>query len=350
MNSRFAVILLALAAVSCTSQIVLEPKDSSVKVVMNALLKTEDVNHVILLSASNVSSVEALPDASVTVSVNGGAPVNAVYQPENPEGGYYIKPKAAYYLYHGSFSPGDNVRLEARTKYGNVSSTVTVPSKVNMDQVDTLRTVIRGSGYTEVNMQFKIRLSDNAAGSDFYRFTFRRSELYDWNDSGVQSTMLQELPADGSSDPVLSEGTLNTGDLLSELLELDNTYLLFNDNTFPGETRTLRVNVRMENLIASFSFNRDSEVEHGDSFMWVNLEHLSFEEYYYMKALTNLSNFGYDASFFFEPTTIPSNVEGGLGFVGVSASSDPAVFKVPDDIYLYEVRYRQEHPEENPYY
>jgi len=65
--------------------------------------------------------------------------------------------------------------------------------------------------------------------------------------------------------------------------------------------------------------------------------------------MTNLDNLCYDASFFFEPTTIPSNVDNGMGFVAVSTSSDPVKIRIPDDLYLYEVRYYQEHPEEKPY-
>ena len=337
---------MALVAASCTTQIILEPADPSVKVVMNALLKTSQTEHMILLSASSVSDTQDLQDATVTVSINGGAPVVATYQPYNPDDEYLFKrSRASYYLYRGTFNPGDKVRVEAKTKYGNVHADVVVPDKVNMADVDTLRTTIRGSGYTEVNMQFKILISDKAATDDFYRLTFYKNECYEPEAGQGKENMTSYLYADGSSDPVLSEGTLNTGDLLSELLEIDNTYLIFNDNTFPGASRTLRVNVNMGNLIAGFSYNNPLPAEYESGYAIVALEHLSFEHYYYLKALTNLSNLGYDASFFFEPTTIPSNVEGGLGFVAVSACSDAVWFKIPDDIYLYEVRYREEHPE-----
>ena len=332
---------------SCTSEVVLEPSDTSVKVIMNALLKTSDTDHLILLSASTVNETEALPGATVSVSVNGGSPVQAVYLSDNDDD-MYSKPKAAYYLYQGSFQPGDEVLFEAKTKYGDVSSRVTVPGKVNMDNVDTLRTVIRGSGYTEVNMQFKIRVNDQASSADYYRFTFNKYETFDRDGTGEKKTFWMPLRADGSSDPVLSDGTVKTGDFLSELLEMDNTYLIFSDELFNGTGRDMRLNVNMEGLIASFSFKEETP-DYDDAYVMVNMEHMSFEEYYYLKAMTRLSNLGYDASLIFEPTTIPSNVEGGLGFVSISTVSDPAIFRIPDDIYLYEIRYREEHPEENPY-
>ena len=351
MNSKVIILALAAAAAfACTSEVILEPEDTSVKVIMNAQLKSSDDGAIIYLSASKVSDSEALPGATVTVSVNGGAPVKAVEQEQGSDE-YSRNEKYITYIYNGSFNPGDKLVFEAKTKYGNVKSEVTVPDKVNMAQVDTLRTIIKGSGYTEVNMQFKIKINDKPGVSNFYRLTFYKEECYDNQEDGLgKMRRYFSIYADGTSDPVLSEGQINTGDLLSELLEMENSYLIFNDETFEGESRTLRVNVRMETLIAAFSYYHPLPEDYDPGYVYVILEHLSMEEYYYLKAMTNLNNLGYDATFLFEPTTIPSNVDGGLGFVSVSACSDPVKFRIPDDIYLYEIRYREEHPEDDPYY
>jgi len=343
MSSRVALLAIAAAAaVSCTSQVIVEPEDKTVKVIMNAQLKTSELSSVIHLSLSNVSETEPLHGATVTVSVNGGAPVSATEMSDAALN------KSVPYVYNGSFNPGDVVRIEAKTPYGNVSSEVTVPEKVNIDKLDTLRTTVRGSGYTEVNLQFKITVKDSPVESDFYRFTFFKEESYKRAGDNATTTIIMPLHADASSDPVLSEGIINTGDLLSQLLEMENTYMIFNDNTFNGDSRTLRVNVNMEYLIAAFSYDSETP-EYDPASVHVVLEHLSFAQYHYLKAMNNLDNLGYDASFFFEPTTIPSNVEGGLGFVTIATDSDPVSIRIPDDIYLYEVRYREQHPEDNPY-
>lgn len=350
MNSRLVILALAAtAAFACTSTVVLEPEDNSVKVIMNSQLSTSDEAAIIYLSASTVSDTERLSGATVTVSVNGGAPVQAVEQAEELDEYSRYEKYIAYY-YNGSFNPGDHLVFEARTKYGNVRSELTVPQKVNIEQVDTLRTIIKGSGYTEANLQFKVKINDKPGESNFYRLCFYKEECYDNQDGSGKMRHYFRIYADGSTDPVLSDGQINTGDLLSELLEMDNTYLIFNDETFKGESRTLRVNVRMESLIAAFSYYHPVPEDFDPGYIYVVLEHLSFEEYYYLKSMTNMENLGYDASFLFEPTTIPSNVDGGLGFVSVSTSSDPVKFRIPDDIYLYEIRYREQHPEEDPYY
>ena len=52
------------------------------------------------------------------------------------------------------------------------------------------------------------------------------------------------------------------------------------------------------------------------------LRSLDFAQYHYLKALNNLETFGTEMSFLVEPTTLPSNVEGGLGFVGIETVTE----------------------------
>lgn len=52
------------------------------------------------------------------------------------------------------------------------------------------------------------------------------------------------------------------------------------------------------------------------------LRTLDFSQYHYLKALGNLETFGTEVSFLVEPTTLPSNVEGGLGFVGIETITE----------------------------
>lgn len=348
MNSRIAILAIAAAAAfGCTSQEIVEPEDKSVKVIMNSLVTTDYEDCFIYLSASKVSETERLREAKVTVSVNGGAPVTAT---ETDPGDDYYSNRAIPYYYNGSFNPGDHIRIDATTKYGHVSSEIHVPDKVNIVKVDTTRVTIRGSGYNELNLRFKISVKDKPGENNFYRFRFFKEECYERNPGEGKTREKFILEADGSADPILSEGYMNTGDILSSLLEMENNYLLFNDDTFDGETKTLSVTVNMSYLLASFSFMPELPDDYDDPYVYVVLEHISFAEYHYLKALNNLSNLGYDAVPFFEPTTIPSNVDGGLGFVSVATDSDPVKIRIPEDMYMYEVRYRKEHPEEDPYY
>ena len=52
------------------------------------------------------------------------------------------------------------------------------------------------------------------------------------------------------------------------------------------------------------------------------LRSLDFTQYHYLKALTNLETYGTEMTFLVEPTTLPCNVEGGLGFVGIETITE----------------------------
>jgi hypothetical protein len=60
------------------------------------------------------------------------------------------------------------------------------------------------------------------------------------------------------------------------------------------------------------------------------LESISREEYNYLNALNNLENFGYTSQVIVEPTTLPTNVNGGLGFVAVRSRTEAAPIVMPE--------------------
>ena len=101
MNSRIAILALA-AAVSCTSQIIVEPEDKSVKVIMNAQLNTGMDGAWIYLGYSNVTESKSLSGANVFVSVNGGAAVKAIEQEIDESDGWNFR--ATPYYYTGTFN------------------------------------------------------------------------------------------------------------------------------------------------------------------------------------------------------------------------------------------------------
>ena len=54
-----------------------------------------------------------------------------------------------------------------------------------------------------------------------------------------------------------------------------------------------------------------------------------------LTALNNLENFGYEAQIIVEPTTIPSNVNGGLGMVAVQARTEAAAIELPPQVFTF---------------
>ena len=45
------------------------------------------------------------------------------------------------------------------------------------------------------------------------------------------------------------------------------------------------------------------------------------KEYAYLKAINDFNTYGYDSSFIIEPTSLPTNVAGGIGFINIAAAS-----------------------------
>lgn len=336
MNSRvFAYLAFAaLLCSSCLTEEFIETKDKSDKIVMNAQFTTMDDGWKVALSKSSVNSLVKVAGADVRASVNGNPAVKGVeFVPDESDAWMYDYTNYTDYSFNAPVNPGDRLFLTASTKDGLVvSADFQVPTRIEMDSVDTLRTIIHGMYSDDEYFQFKIKITDPAETDDYYRLRFFKTEEYVL-DGGEWVKRTSEIRGDGSSDPIITEGQAGTTpDLLTEIFGGGNDYLIFNDDLFSGETRTIRINFYHYYLNASFDYMRP-DAEYKPGIVTVVLEHLSFAHYHYYRALQNMETFGYDASFLFEPSTVPVNVKDGLGFVGVEAASTPVSFKIPHDWY-----------------
>ena len=331
MNSR-AIAYLALAALlssSCLTEEFVETKDKSVKVVMNAQFTTMDDEWKVALSKSTVTSLEKVSGAEVWASVNGNPSVKGTQWVEDEYNSWLAKSCTEFY-FGTKVNPGDRLFLSAKTDDGVVTADLEVPTQINMDSVDTLRTIVHGMYSDDEYFQFKIKITDPAETDDYYRLRFYKTEEFVLNGEWVKT--VTEIRGDGSADPVITEGQAGSQtDLLTELFGGGNDYLIFNDDLFSGETRTIRINFYHYYMSASFDYMGGTE--HKPGYVTVVLEHLSFAHYHYYRALQNMETLGYDASFIFEPSTIPVNVNGGMGFVAVEAASKPVSFQIPHDWY-----------------
>lgn len=332
MNSKalaylaFAVLLCS----SCLTEEIVDVKDKSPKVVMNAQFTTLANTWKVALSKSAVTSLENMDGVEVWASVNGGAaekgtPWDATVKDE------WLARYCTEYYFGTKVNPGDRLSISANTPEGVVSADFDVPTQINMDSVDTLRTIIHGMYSDDEYFQFKIKITDPAETDDYYRLRFYKTEEFVLNGEWVKITT--EIRGDGSADPVITDGQgASSTDLLSELIGGGNDYLVFSDDLFSGETRTIRINFYHYYLSASFN-HMDPSAEYKPGYVTVVLEHLSFAHYHYYRALQNMETIGYEMTFIFEPSRIPVNVNGGLGFVGVEAASEPVTFQIPHDWY-----------------
>lgn len=339
MRKIIPILTLAFLAAGCYKEIRIPTEDKDPVLVMNAQMNNLEEMHVVNLSRSLLSKVEPLPGARVRVYVNGALVAEAVELAEE-----YAWNRTAY-AFEATFKPGDEVRIEATKDAFNASSTVLVPPAVSVASVDTSSVRMTYLDDTSDYLQLKVRFKD-LPGDSWYGVDHRVSDLWEYLDE--EGNVIPEYTAVSNSlgsietgfDPVISEGSGKTsGSDFGALLSVENTYNCFSDSPIAGEECTLRVmaypwsvylnDYRYGLLVPELLYDDPDPwstlVElpvrvHRECFF--RLRSLDFTQYHYLKALNNLETFGTEMSFLVEPTTLPCNVEGGLGFVGIETITE----------------------------
>ena len=339
MKKTIFLLILSFLAVSCYVEVEIPVGDEEPVGVMNAQLNTMEPVHVVYLSVSRKNRVQALAGADVRIFVNGVPVATAEEVPADYDGEWETA-----YVFEADFHPGEEVRIEARQSGIDLSATVTVLSPVTISSVDTSSVKMTYLGETDTYLQAKTTFRD-LPGTSYYRVYGRVVDDFSYLDEegdpipGYSGTAETELWMETGFDPIISEGAGKTGgaDLMT-LLSDGNSYSCFSDRPFSGEDCTIRP------LIHSYSFQL-GDYQYGiylpdgmqDENYWevlsvlsreihrratVQLRTLDLAQYHYLKALENLDTFGTEMNFLVEPTTLPSNVEGGLGFVGMETVTE----------------------------
>lgn len=336
---RIAILLLVIGLAGCTTKEELILNDDTVYLVLNAQLKAEETSHVAWLShATSDQGIRPVRGGKVTVSVNGGAPVTATELPEID--GFYEN--AVQYAFSQTFRPRDEVYIEASDGTRQVSARVLVPDAPDVVSVDTA-TVFRkgtswfGDAYESEALQVKVVLRDHPGQADYYRISgFRTYDFPEGNEALILDYVTGEPMRDdytgeyyiaGKPDPIseeeniyidVSEEPLISGseggdggaaEMIAELFEMQNDWCLFTDTAFEGESYTLRLYLQ-DNVFLNYGFLAPGSIED-----YLLVHAISFDQFHYLKALS-----APDDAFFSEPVSMPSNVEGGLGFVTVETS------------------------------
>ena len=148
------------------------------------------------------------------------------------------------------------------------------------------------------------------------------------------------------ADPVLLDGNLPPTDIQSDLLDYidflgDGSFAVFSDDLFRDQS----TKISFDSYWAYF-YRGNDEVDilqaMADAYgeekaaciqmpigevrneVYVKLSACSEESYHYLRALRTIVSNGYNP-IFMEPVTIPGNINGGLGYVGVLSSATEAI-------------------------
>ena len=363
-----AIVLLA----SCENEIPYNPDNQQPLLIMNAQLDAgKDVNEV-FLHLSKGSSIVRLNEATLTLFINNRiaetpqalTPEEIFGPPENyPEDAIFVYDATLYKLFrlNTPLHPGDNIRLEATAENGkyHASAEVTVPQPIESLHVDTCLAYLREYSGQTLYRQYKITLQDRPNEKNYYRLDIWNDRSYycKWKEylEDENGSLIKVEDEDGSwhwasiprdttilaprqneiinrEDVILTDGHPgNYDDEENELFPtINNKYNIFNDNTFRDSYATLKVYTPLYQEYYPVEGHYYDHISRKQT-ITVRLLSITEAEYRYLKALNCLDDGDYDNTLM-EPISLPCNVIGGLGFVGVCSESR-VIIELPETVW-----------------
>ncbi len=343
MKRILSIAVFSLAAASCINKVPIDFGEVTPQLVLNAQLDAQEGGQVVYLSQSNQATLKPLQGAQVAVLVDGKPFATAVEEPSDETDAFRV---GTAYRFQGGFPAGSQVKVTARKDAWDAWAQADVPPAPVISAVDTLRTLEQDLDESYEVFQVRITFKD-LPGSSYYRVgvraEYRTTQIDAQGETRELPVDYQALPMSGSKDPVL--GGTAAG---MSFFDLDKTYLAFSDDLFRDQEYTLRLSMPAS-WLSYYYFPLDQEFVPVYIYYTVTLvpwlESISREEFDYLNALNNLENFGYTAQVIVEPTTLPTNVNGGMGLFTVRNRAEGAPMELPP--VFYEVDYGPYWPYDN---
>ena len=310
MDKKLLILLSLLVAAGCVNDMSYTPQDTEPQLVMNSLLTVGDASHEVWLGVSKPGCVDTLKgDVDLRCYINGSLAATAAEQPG--------RQRLRRFAFAAGFAAGDKVRLEAKSGSYSAGASFTVPTEPVLNRIDTVSV---GDSATR-QMAFRINMTDRSAGADYYSLGIictSTIELYKDNVLLETAEFVRLCPLDTGDDLILSEegiAAANMDDMFD--VGTPNYCGAFFDSQFDCKSVTLRPKVDQ------WEFNSwylNSFVPYDSCYVKpvvkVALSHIDVRHYYYYKALNSLESGTSDH--LLEDVSIPNNIEGGIGFVGIS--------------------------------
>lgn len=353
MKRLSVVILFAAALTACVNRMEINVPDTGSYLILNAMMDTDEDVHKVFLSFCDGSDIVAPSGAAVTLTV-GGSTQRAL---DSDSGSL-----ATTYFFDAAMKPGDVVRIDASYRSYTAYAEVEVPQRAEIVSVDTLRRVNAevsdysyGSGRL---LQFVLGIRDVPGEKNWYRLTLERdfefaAHFYEYPERTIYSrpdstySEVSQLRFDIGSDKILlddylpdsSSGSYDGAEELLNLFNPHNTTRIFTDERFMDSGAEVKFEVDSLDFVPYYPgmefWRYDAPEYAGKCYSSyeadvcpsarMRLQSISFDTYTYLRAINSCETFGYETNPLIEPTTIPSNVVGGLGFVSVASISSAVV-------------------------
>ena len=350
MKKSLTLLALSVLVVSCYEEIILPVGDETPVAILNAQWNTQETTHRVELSVSRQNRVWALSGADVRITVNGKATYTATEEPSAYASDPYYDPWEQVYAFDAVIQPGDEVRIEARKDAFALSATVQAPPAVDLSLIDTTTVRMAYLGEIDEYLQVKVNFRD-LPGTSWYRVAACMESEYAYLDEDgnpvpdLAGTYVYWMAPETGFDPIISEGGGKNGGMdIGALLFEEESYSCFSDQPFQDQECTIRPLFHPYSIYGFYDRYMAPEwfydAEDGSIYEYLyglpyrshrtarlQVRTIDFAQYHYLKALQNLDTYGTEMTFLVEPTTLPSNVEGGLGFVGLETVSEVVFYE-----------------------
>lgn len=364
MKKIVLILSIAVLAAACENTIKYEYDKNDGELTLLAQMSTSDTQHSIYLAWSYPDRVETVEGASVTCTINGVKHITTEVVITPPEENvYYFQPRYTEYKFSGRFKAGDEVVVEASKGNKKASATFTVPPAPILSKVDTA-SVVKTVHYSDlfdseandyVFLEVAAQIRDLQGEDNYYVMncnnnTYAVNQWLDDDGKLIQENKMEnhiQVRYETFGDHILEDGyATQAGSLLADLLPT-NVWHGFSDKQFTDKDAEVKFYIDEYytgpgHYRWALPYDSSASNLHIESFLEVKLGSITRDFYNYLRALNNLSTYGYDVSVIIEPTMIPSNVVGGYGLVTV-ISEAVVTLKIVDEYYDTGVPY-------DPYY
>lgn len=352
MKTRILPIFFLLAVLTACDRELPFPATEGDLIVLNALLSTDEPEHIVHLAVSSPESGNRpLTDAQVLCTVGDGPAVRATEISSTSS-----LQKSAQYSFEAQIRPGDRVRIEVAGAGLRAVAQTVAPQAPLPATADTLT--------RDGRMHFTLHVQGRPDRADYWqlRLAFREQYRIDhyWRDRNPypedehfeftpgmyintsESESEQELPLDPGEDPILNDGytpqavidryyNTNAG-FLFEFSPVNKTRI-FTDHRFAGDGADVQFSTDATPLLNSeYGQARDWMIRyhyHCTRTLTVRLLALDEAAYAYLDAINREKSRNRFNYLLVEPVIFPTNVEGGLGFLSV-ASATPLELALPE--------------------
>lgn len=300
--------LLFLCTTFCTREIPYTPDNVDDMLILNAQVDASETHHTAYVGISKTTTITKLDDATVLCTVNGGEASRGVL--EKAPSGNSIQSR---FSFDAELHPGDTLRLSAEGAGLSAYAEIVVPDTTGrLLAVDTM-TVAK-------TLRFAAKIQDIDPERNFYRLRLNAHSLLSYYADSSWSLWyerIHEIPIIHNDNPILNARIGGSeGDDFFGFGGNSNYYCIFTDLLFANATEEITFAVDSNLLYRTFA-DRPFEKLRIAPVLVLSLVSMPWEEYHYLYTQNVLYDNDFDASERMEPITIPTNVIGGTGFVGV---------------------------------